>query len=75
MLHVPQLTKNLFSVHKLAHDNNAIVKFHSDLFYIKDKTTGTILLQSRSKDGLYPLIPSTESTYFPAAYIGERSVA
>jgi hypothetical protein len=27
MLHVPQLTKNLFFVHKLAHDNNAILEF------------------------------------------------
>jgi hypothetical protein len=56
---VPQLTKNLFSIHKLAHDNNAIVEFHYDLFYIKEKTMGTILLQGSSKDGLYPLIPST----------------
>jgi hypothetical protein len=73
MLHVPQLTKNLFSIHKLAHDNNAIVEFHYDLIYIKEKTMGTILLQGRSKDGLYPLIPSTESTSSPAAYIGERT--
>jgi hypothetical protein len=59
MLHVPQLTKNLFFIHKFAHDNNAIVEFHYDLFYIKEKTMGTILLQGSSKDGLYPLIPST----------------
>jgi len=44
MLDVPQLTKNLFSIHKFAHDNNAIVEFHYDLFYIKEKTMGTILL-------------------------------
>jgi hypothetical protein len=75
MLHVPQLTKNLFSIHKLAHDNNAIVEFHSDLFYIKEKTTGTILLQGRSKDGLYPLIPSSKSTSSPVAYVGERTSA
>jgi hypothetical protein len=62
---------NFFSIHKLAHDNNAIVEFHFDLFYIEDKITGTILLQGRSKDGLYPLIPITESTSSPAAYIGE----
>jgi hypothetical protein len=71
MLHVPQLTTNFFSIHKLAHDNNAIVEFHFDLFYIEDKITETILLQGRSKDGLYPVIPSTKSTSSPAAYIGE----
>jgi hypothetical protein len=73
MLHVPQLTKNLFSVHKLAHDNNAILEFHSDLFCVKDQATGTILLQGKSKDGLYPLIPSATNHSSPAAYIGERT--
>jgi len=73
MLHVPQLTKNLFSVHKLAHDNNAILEFHSDLFCVKDQATWTILLQGKSKDGLYPLIPSATNHSSPAAYIGERT--
>jgi hypothetical protein len=52
MLHVLKLTKNLISVHKLAHDNNAVLEFHSDLFCVKDKATGAILVQGKSRDGL-----------------------
>lgn len=73
MLHVPQLTKNLISVHRLAHDNNAILEFQSDFFCVKDRATGAILLQGRSRNGLYPLIQSATSHFSPFAHIGERT--
>jgi hypothetical protein len=71
MLHVLKLTKNLIYVHKLAHDNNAVLEFHYDLFCVKDKATGAILVRGKSRDGLYPLIPSTRPRFSPATYIGE----
>jgi hypothetical protein len=75
MLHVLKLTNNLIYVHKLARDNNAVLEFHSNLFCIKDKATGAILLQGNSRDGLYPLIPSTRPCFPLAAYIDERTFA
>ncbi|GLT71534.1 hypothetical protein SLA2020_435450 [Shorea laevis] len=47
MLHVPELTKNLFSVHKLAFDNNAILEFHSDLFVSRIEQRGLSYSKAR----------------------------
>ena len=61
IVHVPNASKNLVSVHKLARDNNAFVEFHPDFFCIKDQATRKIIHQSRSRGGLYPLDLSTSS--------------
>jgi hypothetical protein len=36
ILHVPQATKSLLSVNRLARDNNAFFEFHLDHFSIKE---------------------------------------
>ena len=55
VLHVPQASKNLISVHKLAHDNHAYLEFWPEFFSIKDQETGKVLLRAKSRGGLYPL--------------------
>ena len=61
ILHVPNATKSLASVHKLAKDNNAYLEFHPDFFVIKDKDTKKILYRGRCQGGLYPLSSGTSS--------------
>lgn len=55
VLHVPQATKNLVSVHRLASDNNVFLEFHPNFFLIKDRDTRSTLLKGRCHKGLYPL--------------------
>jgi hypothetical protein len=55
ILHVPQTTKNLVSVHRLALDNNMFLEFHPWFFLIKDRDTGSLLLKGKCRQGLYPL--------------------
>jgi histone deacetylase 1/2 len=55
IFHVPSLTKNLLSVHKLAHDNNVFVEFHPNSFFVKDLDTRAIILRGRWCGGLYAL--------------------
>lgn len=60
ILHVPQATKNLVSVHRLTADNNVFLEFHPNFFLIKDRDTKSTLLKGRCHKGLYPL-PSVTS--------------
>jgi hypothetical protein len=55
MLHVPNAFKNLVSVHKFTHDNNAFFEFHMWYFFLKDWAMRKLLLQGRCMNGLYPL--------------------
>ncbi|TYK05754.1 Retrovirus-related Pol polyprotein from transposon TNT 1-94 [Cucumis melo var. makuwa] len=55
VLCVPDITKNLVSVSKLAQDNNVYIEFHGCYCFIKDKDTGRTLLNRTIKDGLYHL--------------------
>jgi hypothetical protein len=43
ILHVPQASKNLVSVHKLTFDNDAFMEFHPYFFLIKDGASRRIL--------------------------------
>ena len=55
VLCVPPMKKNLISVSKCCHQNNTSIKFSPSSFFVKDLTTGTTLLQSQAKDGVYEL--------------------
>ena len=55
VLHVPQATKNLVSVHKLASDNSAFLEFHPNFFAIKDQAMNKTILKGRCRQGLYPI--------------------
>jgi hypothetical protein len=54
-LHVPQATKNLASVHRIATDNNIFFELHPIFFFIKDRELRRTLIHGRSKGGLYPI--------------------
>ncbi|CAA0809936.1 Unknown protein [Striga hermonthica] len=58
VLHVPNISKHLLSVHKLARDNNVVFEFHPYHFLIKDRATKQVLLDGRCEPGLYPINPS-----------------
>ena len=55
MLHVPQISHNLLSVHQFAKDNQCNIVFDSDGFVIQDKLTHKILHQGPCVKGLYPI--------------------
>lgn len=60
--HVPQLKYNLISIQRLCADNNCTVIFDENLFLIKDKASGAVLLHAHSNGPLYPLrLPSSSS--------------
>jgi hypothetical protein len=45
VLHVPEISKHLLYVHKLARDNNNFFEFHPQYFFIKDRATMSLLLE------------------------------
>jgi hypothetical protein len=59
VLHVPQATHNLASIHHLTSDNDVFLEFHPKNFLIKHQHTRRTLLHGRCRNGLYP-IPSLE---------------
>jgi hypothetical protein len=62
VLHVPQSSKNLASIHKITSDNNVFFELHPDFFFVKDRESRKTLLQGWSRGGIYPLPCSTSST-------------
>jgi hypothetical protein len=55
VLHVPQASKSLISVNRLACDNNAFLEFYPNHFLIEEQGTKRTLLKGRCEGGLYPL--------------------
>jgi hypothetical protein len=50
ILHVPNASKNLLSVHKLTLDNDIFIEFHALFFLIKDEAMGTTLFKGPCRD-------------------------
>jgi hypothetical protein len=74
VLHVPDISNNLLSVHKFTNDTHTLIEFHPSLFHVKDLATRRLLLQGPSKHGLYPFPPlSTKRLSSPHALLGERT--
>jgi hypothetical protein len=61
ILHVPNITKNLLSVHKFSQDNDIFFEYHPWHFFIKDRQWRKSLQDGRCESGLYPI----KSTNFP----------
>jgi hypothetical protein len=57
VLHVPQATRNLASVHSLTSDNDCFLELHLNFFLIKDQHTRHTLLHGQCRNGLYPIPP------------------
>ena len=64
ILHVPRVTKNLISAHRLAMDNFAFLEIHPKYFLIKDRATRNTILKGRCYRGLYPLPSSSAKQAF-----------
>lgn len=55
ILHVPGITKNLLSVHKLCLDNNVVFEFDSQHVLMKEQESNKVIASRGVKDGLYKL--------------------
>ncbi|KAK4433482.1 hypothetical protein Salat_1110500 [Sesamum alatum] len=55
ILHMPDISKHLLSVHKFSRDNDVFFEFHPWHFSIKDRKSKTSLLERRCESGLYPI--------------------
>jgi hypothetical protein len=71
---VPNLCKNLISVHHLTKQNNVFVELHPFHFFVKDTTTGAILLRGACNNGIYTFPASTvASSSKKVANVHERT--
>ena len=52
---VPNIRKNLISVHHFTSQNNVFVEFHPLFFLVKDKIMGAVLLKDVCENGVYTL--------------------
>ena len=52
---VPNIRKNLISIHHFTSQNNVFVEFHPLFFLVKDKITGAVLLKGACENGIYTL--------------------
>ena len=71
VLHVPQISKNLLSVHKFTSDTNTFFEFHPNYFLLKDRRSKRLLLHGPNSHGLYQF-PSFKNPPSPSTLIGER---
>lgn len=60
VFHVPHLTANLLSVHTIM---RVLSFFYQSGFCIQDKATKKVLLQGKSRDGLYPISSGTSKNF------------
>ena len=62
VFYVPSLSNNLISVAKFCADNNSVIEFHPNCFFVKDRITKRVLAQGQLENGLYKLpVTSNES--------------
>ncbi|KAF8399498.1 hypothetical protein HHK36_015364 [Tetracentron sinense] len=53
VFYVPYLSNNLISVAQFCADNNSVIEFHPNCFFVKDRTTKRVLAQGKLENGLY----------------------
>lgn len=79
VLHVPNLSTNLLSIHKLTKDLNCNVIFYPSYCIFQDQGTGKMIGHAREKNGLYYLEESSGQTrtgnYLPLSYFSESSIS
>jgi GAG-pre-integrase domain len=64
VLNVPEIIKNLLSVSQLTLDNDILIEFSSNSYFIKDKQTNQILLHGTLNNGLYKILsPQHQQAY------------
>jgi hypothetical protein len=55
ILYVPTITKNLINISQLTKNNNIIIEFTFDSYFVKDRVTHRILLHDTMCNSLYQL--------------------
>lgn len=70
LLHVPNISSNLLSVHQLTKDNNCSVTFDSNSFVVQDKHTNKVLHKGPNIHGLYHFANSS-SSMIPQAHVAQ----
>uniref|UniRef100_A0A2N9G2P8 Retrovirus-related Pol polyprotein from transposon TNT 1-94-like beta-barrel domain-containing protein n=1 Tax=Fagus sylvatica TaxID=28930 RepID=A0A2N9G2P8_FAGSY len=73
VLHVPSIQKNLLSVSQFTKDNNVSIDFHPSCFFVKDLTTGKVLLKGPLKHGLYSMPHLLPPPTTPVSFFGARA--
>ena len=68
ILHVPDITKHLISVHKFSRDNDVFIEYHPWHFSIKDRQSKKSLLVGTCESGLYPITPSDAASLHHALF-------
>lgn len=67
LLHVPNLSYNLLSVHHLTNDNNCFITFDANGYFIFDRKTNQLLLKGPCHQGLYviksAIAPTTQDRH------------
>ncbi|RVX15771.1 Retrovirus-related Pol polyprotein from transposon RE1 [Vitis vinifera] len=68
VFHVPFISANLISVAKFCSDNNALIEFRSNSFFVKDLHTKKVLAQGQLENGLYrfPVLNSKKVAFVGA---------
>ena len=68
VFHVPFISANLISVAKFCSDNNALIEFQSNSFFVKDLHTKKVLAQGQLENGLYrfPVLNSKKVAFVGA---------
>lgn len=62
-LSVPNICKNLISVHQFTTQNYVLFEFHHYFFLFKDQIMGAILLKGACKNYVYTLLESIVKSY------------
>ncbi|KAE8703262.1 Dynamin-related protein 5A [Hibiscus syriacus] len=75
LLLVPQITKNLLSVSKLARDNDVFLEFHANRCYVRDEKTRNILLQGDEHECLYSFSMNNNSLGVNLVEVNTSSVS
>jgi len=65
VFHVPFISANIISVAKFCSDNNALIEFWSNSFFVKDLHTKKVLARGRLENGLYrfPVLKNKKLAY------------
>ena len=72
VLLVPQLTRNLLSISQLTQQYLVKCEFTDDLFCVKERATGRILIMGQRKGDLYMLSKKKEANFFKEANFSNR---
>ena len=79
VLHVPKLSTNLVSIHRIFKDKNCHIVFYPSHCVLQDRSSGKTIGLAKEKKGLYYLdVPGDQNRIenkFPLSYLTESSIS